>query len=268
MAMHGYDISNYQKTISIANVPCDFVIIKATQGTTYYSPSFERQISEATKLNKLIGIYHYVAGTDYKAEVEYFLSKIKPFIGRVLICVDWEKDMNPSWGNGRYITSLLDYLYERIGIKPVLYMSKSVCRESYWTTVPANYELWCAQYANNEIQTQYNPNPWTDNKGFGKFKDPIIYQYTSHGNLPGYSGFLDLDICYLDKNGWMKRCKKQGSDGKKTYTVTANTLNIRQGSSSNTIDIGDLKKGSVITVDKVENGFAHFEGWCSLKWLE
>lgn len=267
MSMNGYDISNYQKSISIANVACDFVIIKATQGISYYSPSFEKQIKEALSLNKLVGVYHYVDGSDYKGEVNFFLSKIKPYIGKVLICIDWESDMNKMWGNGDYITKLLDYEYKTTGIKPILYMSKSVCRLSYWTTVPENYETWIAQYANDKPVTSYNPKPWTDDKGYGKFKNPIIYQYTSKGNLPGYSGNLDLDICYLDKNGWIKRCKKSGNNVKNTYTVTVNTLNIREKADASSKDIGDLKNGSVITVDKIENGFAHFEGWCSTKYL-
>ena len=33
MAMNGIDISNWQKGIDLAAVPCDFVIAKATQGT-------------------------------------------------------------------------------------------------------------------------------------------------------------------------------------------------------------------------------------------
>ena len=271
MSLNGFDISNYQKGIQLGYLNFDFVIIKATQGINYVSPSFETQIQQAFNLNKLIGVYHYISHTDYKAEATFFLNKIQKYLGRVLICVDWEADMNASWGNGAYITNFLNFIYNSTGIKPVLYMSKSVCRESYWNSyksIPETYDTWLAQYPNYDIVTAYNPKPWTDNKGYGMFKNPIIFQYASKGQLPGYSGFLDLDICYLTKDEWTRRCKKQATGSKNTYTVTANTLNIREGSSSSTKDIGDLKKGSVITVDKIENGFAHFEGWCSVKYLE
>ena len=283
MAMNGYDISNYQSKLSIAQVPCDFVIIKATQGITYYSPSFEKQNTEAFKCNKLVGVYHYVGANDYKAEVDFFLSKVSKYLGNVLLCIDWEGAMNPKFGDNNYITNLMDYLYKKTNIKPIIYTSKSVCRASYWTTVPLNYDLWLAQYGSNNEQKGYNPKPWTDGKGNGKFKDPIIFQYSSKGKLPGYNGYLDLDICYLDKDSWLEKCKPEKTDNKaynnarsidkpitvnKSYIVTADTLNIRENPDTSSKDIGDLKNGSIVTVDKIENGFAHFEGWCSTKYLK
>lgn len=54
----------------------------------------------------------------------------------------------------------------------------------------------------------------------------------------------------------------------KQRTVTANVLNIRKEASASSEDIGDLIKGSVITVDRTENGWAHFEGWASEKYLK
>ena len=266
MALNGYDISNYQSTLSIANVSCDFVIIKATQGFSYYNPSFEKHINEAISLGKLIGVYHYVSETDYKKEADFFISKIKDYIGSVLICVDWEGIANKSWGNGVYIANFLDYLYDTIKVKPIIYMSKSTTRHQYWNLVPNKYELWSAQYASYDKITNYLTTPWTDTKGYGLFKKPIIHQYTSRGYLKGYNNLLDLDICYLSKEEWNKRCKVE-KPNKTIYRVTANTLNIRSEPSALSKDIGDLRKDSIIRVDKIENGFAHFEGWCSLKYL-
>ena len=42
--MNGIDISRYQKGIDLSVVPCEFVIVKATQGTSYVSPEFKKQI--------------------------------------------------------------------------------------------------------------------------------------------------------------------------------------------------------------------------------
>lgn len=54
----------------------------------------------------------------------------------------------------------------------------------------------------------------------------------------------------------------------KQRTVTANILNIRKEPTASSEDIGDLIKGSIITVDRSENGWAHFEGWASEKFLK
>lgn len=42
MSMNGIDISSWQSGIDLAKVPCDFVIIKATEGLTYVNPDCDR----------------------------------------------------------------------------------------------------------------------------------------------------------------------------------------------------------------------------------
>ena len=47
MAMNGIDIASYQTGIDLTVVPCDFVIVKATEGTGYVNPDFSRAYSHA-----------------------------------------------------------------------------------------------------------------------------------------------------------------------------------------------------------------------------
>jgi len=42
MGMNGIDISSHQAGINLEIVPCDFVIIKATEGTEYVNPDCDR----------------------------------------------------------------------------------------------------------------------------------------------------------------------------------------------------------------------------------
>jgi len=42
MALNGIDIASYQTGIDLSVVPCDFVIVKATEGTGYVNPDFTR----------------------------------------------------------------------------------------------------------------------------------------------------------------------------------------------------------------------------------
>ena len=60
--MNGIDISKWQKGIDLSLVPCEFVIIKATQGISYVSPEFKKQIRQADILGKFLGVYHYAGG--------------------------------------------------------------------------------------------------------------------------------------------------------------------------------------------------------------
>lgn len=47
MAMNGIDIASYQTGINLSVVPCDFVIVKATEGTGYVNPDYTRAYTQA-----------------------------------------------------------------------------------------------------------------------------------------------------------------------------------------------------------------------------
>ena len=44
MALNGIDIASYQTGLDFSKVPCDFAIIKATQGTGYTNPDCVRAV--------------------------------------------------------------------------------------------------------------------------------------------------------------------------------------------------------------------------------
>ena len=199
--MNGIDISRWNK-IDIAKVPCDFVIVKATQGTKYVSPEYDTQIAQAESLNKYLGIYHYAGGGGAAEEAEHFIKVVKPYIGKAILVLDWEGEQNPNFGNPVYALAWLAYVKQKTGIVPFIYISKSVCRQ-YAKQWDSSYPLWCAQYKNQQ-PTGYQDNPWTDNKGFGAWSGCKILQYSSKGQLPGYNGNLDLDKSYMDGAEWLR----------------------------------------------------------------
>lgn len=202
MSLNGIDISGWQKGIDLSKVPCDFVIVKATQGVSFTSPTFKSQYASAKKLGKLLGVYHYAGGGGAVAEADYFVSVVKDCIGEAILVLDWEGNQNPNFASVSYAKSFLDRVYAKTGVKPLIYMSKSVCREHDWSkVVSSGYGLWMAQYANNKA-TGYKSNPWTDTKGIGAFKKALIYQYSSAGRLSGYPANLDLNIAYITKSQW------------------------------------------------------------------
>lgn len=195
--MNGIDISRWNP-INLSKVSCDFVIVKATQGTSYVSPRYKEQITQADKLGKLLGVYHYASSGGAIAEAEHFLQTVDAYIGKAILVLDWEGDQNVNFKNPSYAMAWLKYVKDKTGITPFIYMSKSVCRQYAWDS---SYPLWCAQYKNQQPST-YQKEPWTDKKGFGAWDKPLIYQYTSKGQLDGYSGNLDLDIAYMNEKEW------------------------------------------------------------------
>ena len=204
MTLNGIDISNWQAGINLSAVPADFVIIKATQGTTYVSPEADTQYKGAKSAGRLLGVYHFATGDGAAEEAKFFLSNVQGYLGEAALFLDWEGAV-VSQGVG-YAKAFLDYVYQQTGIRPLIYMSKSVTNSYDWSTVSANYGLWVAQYADSN-PTGYQDDPWTDAKGYGSWSGPAIFQYASTGRLSGYDGNLDLDKFYGDDKAWQAYAK-------------------------------------------------------------
>lgn len=204
MALNGIDISNWQAGINISSVPADFVIIKATEGTTYVSPEADTQYQGAKLAGRLLGVYHFATGASAVEEAKFFLSNVQGYLGEAILVLDWEAGV-VTQGVG-YAKAFLDYVYQQTGIRPLIYMSKSVTNSYDWSTVSANYGLWVAQYADSN-PTGYQDDPWTDAKGYGSWSGPAIFQYASTGRLSGYDGNLDLDKFYGDAKAWQDYAK-------------------------------------------------------------
>lgn len=243
MAMNGIDISGWNKGINVFAVPCDFVIVKATQGTSYTNPDCDRAYQQAKAAGKLLGVYHYFSGGDPNKEAAFFVNSIKNYIGEALLVLDWEEKQNAKFSQGPAVAKpFLDKVAELTGVKPLVYMSKSVCRQHDWSDVAAEYDLWVAQYANDN-STGYQKNPWTDNKGWGAWGTPAIFQYSENGRLSGYNGKLDINIAYMDKTAWKAYAKGTTAiPAQKPNAPTGPTLDLVYGVMIGRFGTGDARK--------------------------
>lgn len=215
MALHGVDIASYQKDMDCSKVKADFIIIKATQGTTYVNPNCNRQYAQAKAAGKLLGLYHYATGVGAEAEADFFINNIKNYVKEAILCLDWEHNdvggKNPVFntsGEVDYVYRFMKRVHDLTGVYPLLYMSASVTRRRDWSKVAQICELWDAQYASSTKITDYQDSPWRDNKGLGAWKQPpAIHQYSSSGSIEGYRqtspGKLDMDIAYLTRDEWL-----------------------------------------------------------------
>lgn len=203
--LNGIDVSNWQNGINLAAVPADFVICKATQGNSYVSPDCVRQVEQAAAAGKLVGTYHYISGSGAVAEADFYLNNIKNWIGKYMMCLDWESSQNSQWGNESYLKQVAQRIIERTGIPPVIYVQQSRLSAVKAIADELNCGLWVAQYANMD-QTGYQATPWNE----GAYTC-AIRQYSSAGRLSGYSGNLDLNKFYGDRNAWLKYCNPDGA---------------------------------------------------------
>ena len=213
MTLNGIDISSWQADLVPGKMTTtDFIIIKATGGVGYRNPAFEKHAEATLKAGKLLGCYHYAreegcSGTA-KKEAAYFAAAVKPYVGQAVLVLDFE---GSAVGQGvSWAKTFMDEAFKLTGVMPLLYTYKSCLRALDWSGVAKAYGLWAAQYPDYS-ETGYQESPWTDSYGFGAWKKPVMYQYTSTGKVAGYSGRLDLDIFYGTKAAWKKLAKVQGA---------------------------------------------------------
>lgn len=206
-AMQGYDTSNWQCGINTASVPGDFVVVGSTWGTGQVNGNClshgvntdaNRQLSQAQAAGKKIGIYHYALGGDPVAEADFFVNNNLGWIRKAKLVLDWESVDNRAFGNTSWPRQWVSRVQQRTGVNPEIYVSDS----AYWQVAGMekthNTGIWIAQYASNAV-TGYQDHPWN-----GGARGEVMRQYSSSGKLPGWAGYLDIDIFYGDRAAWDK----------------------------------------------------------------
>jgi lysozyme len=203
MSLKGIDTSKWQAGLPDATIEADFIIFKATEGVGYTDLDCTASYAEAKAAGKLLGVYHFARpdGNGPIEEADWFLSQIQGYIGEAIMVLDWEQDpkSNVAWAK-----QWLDRVYNKTGIRPMIYMSTSVVNSYNWSSVAdAGYALWVAQYA--DMQPDYN----YDMSHAGAAPDVnwwpagyAMWQWTSSGILNGYGGRLDCNLFYGDAKAW------------------------------------------------------------------
>lgn len=215
-------------------------------------------------------MYHFIRNdSDIKQQADYFLTVVKPYIGKTMLVLDFENTTGSTIQNRAGVglaKQWLDYVYQQTGVRPVLYTGINCENSLDWSSVVnVNYGLWIAQYNNYNVVNGYQPR---DLYGSLKhWKTAVMFQYTSTGRLPGWNGNLDFDVFYGDKSAWDKYAKatkavKPKPAGpkwvkeKKTYTLKT-AVKLRTAPSTSASVIAVLPAGSTVRTDQaiIQDGY-------------
>lgn len=254
MALNGIDIASYQAGLDFSKVPCDFAIIKATQGTGYTNPDCVRAVEQAMSLGKGVGVYHYISGGNAVAEADFFINSILNWIGKVMICLDWELDQNSAWGDESYLEQVINQVIARTGVPPMIYAPASRYNEVAPVANRNNCGLWIAQYADMN-PTGYQNTPWNE----GAYTC-AIRQYSGSGRLNGWNGDLDLDKFYGSLDDFRKYYGGSSSVPSKPSTSgpSGTTLQLATWTMEGLYGNGaDRKKNLGSRYDEVQNFINH-----------
>jgi lysozyme len=197
--LNGVDISSYQADLDVRSISADFVIIKATEGTSYVNPYCDKHYQQALSVGKKVGVYHFArndAGTSAVSEANWFVQNILGYIKTAILVLDWEESVsNVGWAN-----TWLDTVLSQTGVHPLIYMSQSYTYQFDWSSVVnGNYGLWIAYWA---AGAQQCPSIPISGPSVGYWSFYAIWQWTDQGHYPGYSGGLDCDQFEGDTNAW------------------------------------------------------------------
>lgn len=186
--LQGIDVSQWQGKIDFARVKADgirIVYIKATEGTDFTDPDFERNYRDAQKEGLAIGFYHYVTArtaAEAQTEAHFFVSRIQGKTQHARPAMDFENfgDLAPS--SVREISlQFLRIVEEETGHRPVLYSDAYNASRSFADDRLRQYPLWIADYGVSRPDME---NPWHHWSG---------WQYTDSGSVSGIAGDVDRD---------------------------------------------------------------------------
>jgi GH25 family lysozyme M1 (1,4-beta-N-acetylmuramidase) len=255
---NGIDISNHQGSMDLAKVlkqtKTDFVICKSTEGLKFVDKFCDKFMVIAQNAGKQVGFYHFARPewNSAKAEAEFFLRQTKGYFGKGIPVLDWESS---GKSNVKWAKEWLDYIYDKKGVKPVIYMSESVVNAYNWKAVAdTGYGLWVARYRDYNIDRNYDMSTCGKKPVVKWWSFYMMWQWTSVGRLDGYSGNLDCDVFYGDSKSWdaYVKCAQITTGGvevEKIYAYTnlaAELPILRKGAQGNAVKLVQLVVGAQI----------------------
>lgn len=141
--LKGIDVSSHQKNMNVSTYPCDFVICKATEGTSYVNPVCDTHYQQAKAAGKLLGVYHYArpdTGNSPEAEADYFLRNITGYIGEAILALDLEC---AGWQHyASWSKAWLDRVTEKTGVRPLFYSPGDGFQNFKDLLNAGNYGVW------------------------------------------------------------------------------------------------------------------------------
>lgn len=199
----GIDVSSWQGEINVRDMAVDFVIAKATEGAGFYvNPLCDFVVQQCIASGKKWGFYHFASGDSPEAEARFFVDNTRDYFGHGIPVLDFEGDAIESWGVTGAKT-FLDAVYRETGIKPLIYMSESVCNRFDWSSVAnGDYGLWVAKYPNVAHPTFDDIGKMSFELNVGEWAVIAIWQFASDCRVEGYDGDLDGNVAFMDATAW------------------------------------------------------------------
>lgn len=202
--VRGVDVSSYQGDIDweiLASQDIQFAFIKATEGSSYVDPYFEKNYSSAMKTGLRIGAYHFFSfESSGKTQAENFCGAAPYTDGMLPSVIDVEYYGSYNSLSGEELENVrselrvcIDEIENHFGITPVIYATQKSKNEILGDEF-SDCDLW--------IRSVYLRVPSDLNWSF--------WQYSDRQRLDGYSGeekYIDMNVF----NGSLEEFRQYGA---------------------------------------------------------
>ena len=189
----GIDISHYQGTVTWSKVKAagkTFAFMKATEGSSYFDPTYTRNAAGAQSVGIYHGAYHFARPSvgSAAAQASYYVAKAGgrtafQTSGMLPPVLDLEATGGLSVSQLRtWTANWLSSVENLTGRTPIVY-----CSPSFWESNLGNsqafhhYPLWIAHYTTGSPRVPGGWPTWT------------FWQNTSSGTVSGIAGRVDLN---------------------------------------------------------------------------
>lgn len=140
----GIDVSSYQDPAELNLSGLDFVVVKATEGTSYVNPKQKAEAGKARQDGMAVGFYHFLHPGYIWAQASYFVEQCDSLPGDMLI-VDWERTENGNYASCQEKDQFLAAVKE---LRPQHHRRLLYCNVDFWkgvdTTSQCGDGLWIA----------------------------------------------------------------------------------------------------------------------------
>lgn len=189
----GIDISAHNGTVDFGKIThdsIDFVIIKATEGTSFKDSKFLTNYRNAKKNEIKIGAYHFFRfDTDGIMQALNFINSVKNLKLDFPLMIDVEE-----WNNAQNIpinkiierlSDMISYL-DTNGYNLIIYSNKDGFNDFIRNRF-SEYPLWICSFTNPPISST-----WT------------FWQYSHCGKINGIDGNVDLNTFNGSREQWLE----------------------------------------------------------------
>lgn len=196
----GIDVSSHQHPdnirINYAKVAASgtrFVLVKATEGLTYFNKHYIEDRTRATSVGLITGSYHYAKPSwqlgSAAEQAKYFaaLTLSSRLPGDLPPVLDLEESGGlPPIALQLWVNEFVTVMEKLAGRKPIIYTYPSFWRDDMGNTHRfSDYPLWIADYNGKSNPTKPLPGGW---------RDWTFWQYSCYGRIRGIPVNVDKNV--------------------------------------------------------------------------